>query len=578
MATGGRRIESYYAQGMLEIRSTLHLAVKLTMRTVMVVDQAGAASEGAGLWRVALPAFMVLDVIVWLILRRSDRFGLSWRLPLDATDAAFWTLSPLPPSGTSDVALFLVIPLAVEAGVRMGIRGMVVPAAVMVSTTVSVIAVDKPVQVMGIIWLAVAVLVGMAFFRYCAHLHRQAESMRQRALGAGRRRAFLAGQNHVAMGASSAVDVIEGLVPVLGRPEPGSALWQLAEGWKGQLSASTTQEAKYLQVALLEWARLHNSHPDLSGLVELRVDEGHGTTLLSAGQVAWLSRTLESMGLHGRVTVRVQTAAERLPGEELRLDVDGTTVVIPADGRPPPPPLDLAAVPYFYVASLVASWAPRPGGSVPFPLVLAGLAACGLGGVLAHRQTGDLNAKARAGLYLAVAVGTILTLAHSTARSPINPDGNPNLAGFANGVMLTAFIAGFYWDSLRAWRWLMPAAILANTAIAVALYPVPGAVDARDVMGAVVGALFPFFACRHLTSALGRVTAQHVASTRAADEEAVRTAFVDGRESVVGLVRQAGQDALAQLDRLGPQLEARLSELAALRLEEVDRRLSRLDP
>lgn len=576
MRTVGRRVESYYARGMLEIRSTLHLAVRLTMRSVMVIDQSGAASEGAGLWRVALPFFMILDVLLWLVLRRSDRFGLSWRLPLDAADAAFWTMSPLPESGSADIALYVVIPLAVEAGVRMGLRGMVVPAAVLVSTTVSVTVVDKPLQLFGVLWLGGAVLVGMAFFRYCTHLHERAETERRRALGASRRRAFLAGQNHVAMGASSAVDVIEGLVPVLGRPEPGSALWRLAQGWKGQLSASTTQEAKYLQVALLEWVRAHNAHPDLSGLVELRVDEGHGTTLLSAAQVERLRGALEGLRLRKTVTVKVSSTAERLPGEELRLDVNGTQVVIPADGRVAPPPIDPAAVTYIYIASLVAVWFLPVGGSVPVPFVAVAVGACVAGGLLAHRQTGGLEAKARRGLCLAVGVATVITLVHSTAEWPITADGNPNF-GFNAGVLLMAFSAGFYWDSLGAWRWLAPAALAVNTALAVALFPIPP-VDARSVITAIVGGLYPFFACRHLTSALGRVSAQHADSTRADDEEAVRAAYVEGRESVVSLVRQAREDALAQLERLGPQLDAGLGTLAAVRLEEVDRRLRTLDP
>jgi hypothetical protein len=577
MATGGWRLESYYARGMLEIRSTLHLAVRLTMRSIMVIDHSGAASEGTGAWRVALPLFMVLDVVVWLVLRRNDRFGLSWRLPLDAADAAFWTMSPEPASGAADFALFVVIPLAVEAGVRMGLRAMVVPAAVLVTTTAGAGVAGKPVQVMGVIWLAVAVLVGMAFFNYCAHLHERAESQRQRAVGAARRRAFLAGQNHVAMGASSAVDVIEGLVPVIGRPQPGSALWRLAEGWKGELSASTTQEAKYLQVALLEWARAHNAHPDLSGLVELHIDEGHGTTLLSAGQVEPLRRTLDGLGLRNTVTVKVLPPSERLPGDALPLDVNGTAVVVPADGRPAPAPLDLAAVPYFYVATLMGPWLLPIGGSVPVLSVAIGLVACGAGGLIAHRLSGPPRTKARRGLLLAVAVTTVMALVHSTAAHPITADGNPNL-GFGVGVLLLAFTAGFYWDALGYWRWLAPAALAGVTVLGVALFPIPSAVDARSVVGAAVGALYPFFPCRHLTSALRRVSAQHARATQDEDEDAVRAAFLEGRESVVGLVRQARLDALAQLERLGPELDARLGELAAHRLEEVDRRLRTLDP
>jgi hypothetical protein len=576
MGTGGWRIESYYARGMLEIRSSLHLAARLTMRSIMVIDTAGAASEGAGLWRVALPFFMVLDIIVWRVLRRSDRFGLAWRLPLDTADAAFWTMSPKPYSGTVEVALFVVIPLAVEAGVRMGLRGMAVPATVAASTVVAVTVAGKPVPVLPLLWLALAVLVGMAFFRYCTHLHQRAELQRQRALGAATRRAFLAGQNQVAMGASSAVDVIEGLVPVLGRPQPGSALWQLAEGWKGQLSASTTQEAKYLQVALLEWARAYNAHPDLSGLVELRIDEGHGTTLLSAGQVDRLRRTLDGLGLRGTVTVTVQPSAERLPGEELHLLVNAEAVVIAADRQTDPPPLDLAAVPYIYVATLVAAWGLPSNSALPLPLTVVGVATCAAGGLIAHRQTGGLREKGRRALWLAVAVMTVLTLLHSGARWPVTAD-DTAILGFSVGILLLAFIAGFYWASLRRWRWLVPAAAAANAALAVVLFPVSSVLTLRSVIQAVVGGMWPFFPCRRLTANLARVSAEHARSTEAEDEEAVRAAFADGRESVVGLVRQARQEAMAQLERLGPQLDAGLGELAASRLQEVDRRLSTLD-
>ncbi|HWI03834.1 MAG TPA: hypothetical protein VNT52_08425, partial [Acidimicrobiales bacterium] len=100
---------------MLEIRPTLHLAYRLTVRANQVLEHTGAASEGTGAWRVALPLFVALDITIWLILRRRDDFGLRWRLPVDALDAAFWTLSPLPASGQADLAVLVAVPLAVEA-------------------------------------------------------------------------------------------------------------------------------------------------------------------------------------------------------------------------------------------------------------------------------------------------------------------------------------------------------------------------------------------------------------------------------------------------------------------------------
>src|SRR5919199_4742528 len=127
MANGGRGVEPYYERGMLEIRSTLHLAMRLVVRLNQLLQRSGAASPGTGLWRAALPAFVALDVAEWHALRRTDRFGLSWRLPLDAFDAAFWAASPKPASGHYDWALLIAIPLGIEAGVRLGWTGLVVP-------------------------------------------------------------------------------------------------------------------------------------------------------------------------------------------------------------------------------------------------------------------------------------------------------------------------------------------------------------------------------------------------------------------------------------------------------------------
>lgn len=576
MATGGGRIDSYYARGMLEIRTTLHIVLRLVLRTNYVLEHSGAAAEGAGLlWRLALPAFVVLDLVVWRILRRDDRFGASWRLPLDSADAAFWTMSALPASGSSDLALFIAIPLAMEAGVRMGWRSMLVPAALLASTAGAGLLVGRPVSVMGFFWVALAACLGIAFFRYCRHLHARAEDERRRMLAAARRRAYLAGQNEVAMGASSAVDVIQGLVPVLGRPPPGSALARLADGWKRQLSASTAHEARYLQVALLEWERLHNAHPDLSGLVEVRVAAGQGTTLLSGPQAAQLGRLLDRMEPQGVVEIGLaDPATPRLPGQELRLDVGGHILVVPADRRARPAPFDPAPVAYLYVGTLVAAWTLPVGGSVPAGPIAIGLALCLAAGIASHRRTMRHGVRARLRVYeVAVTVATSLTVLSGFATAPLTPDGLARM-GFGVALTLLSFLGGFYWRSLGPWRWIVPAAVAANVALGVAVFPDPPALDVRTVLASVLYNVFPFLPCLHLDIAMQRAADRHSSFVETADESAERLAFLEGRESVVGLVRQARDDALSQLKALAPRLDPGIAALAAARLEEVERRLS----
>lgn len=574
MARGGGRIESYYARGMLEIRPTLHLAYRLTLRANQVLQSTGAAAEGAGLWRIALPAFVVLDVTIWHVLRRSDRFGVRWRLPLDMLDAGFWILSPLPVTGQADLAVFVAVPLAVEAGVRLGWRALVVPAGILVSTTAAGALVGRSVQTVGVAWTALGAMVGMGFFRYCRHLDGRAEAERRRFLVAAQRRAYLAGQNDVGMGASSAVDAIEGLVPVLGRPPSGSALWKLAGGWKTQLSTSTAREAKYLQVALLEWERRHNAHPDLSGLVRLHVPEGQGTTLLSVAQVGQLQRALDRLPVQGEVTVGLEDVGQpRLPGQQLRLRVADQQVVVPADRRESPSPLDPAAVAYYYVAATVAAWVSTPLGRISPRLTVAGVALCLVAGSVSHRVAVTRGRRARLGIYLgAVGVSLALTLLCGRPPIPFRPDGVPNL-GFGTALILLTFLGGYYWDSLRRWRWLVPAGIAANVLVGFLIFPGASTVSLRFLLAAVLYSLFPFFPCLHLSRTLEAAAAEHGRGLEAVDEDAERAAFLEGRESVIGLVRQAREDAMAQLRALRPQLEPGVAELAVHRLEEVDQRL-----
>jgi len=573
MAGSGRWAEAYYVRGSIEIRSTLHLSLRLGVRLNQLLQHTGGASAGTGLWRAALPLFVVLDIVSWRRLRRSDNFGLAWRLPLDAADVAFWTASPLPIGG-HDWAVLIAIPIGIEAGVRLGWRGVAVPVAIFLPSVVTAAVFDRAPGVMGFGWITLSVVMGVAFFRYCRHLDRRAEAQQAAVRAARRRRAYLAGQNRVAMGASSAVDAIEGLVPVLGRPAPGSALWQLADGWKTQLSESTAQEARYLQVVLLEWERARNRHPDLSALVELRIDEGDGTTLLTATQVGQLERILDDLALRGPVAVRLRdTGAPRLPGQDLPLVVDGRLVTVPADRRAAAPPIDPCASTYLYLATLCLIGLIPAASGMPVPAALAGMATSAVVGIVSHDRIVRHGEAARVGVFaLAILAGTVITALTAFARSPINREGDPMVG--LSALLLLSFLGGFYWTSLRGWRWLVPASMAWVLALAVAVFPAPSAMNGRALLSAVIWNVFPFFPCRHLARALAGAGTRHAVAVRLGDEDAEQAAFTDGQEWVVGLVRQARDDALGQLRAMAPQLDRGIVELAGDRLEEVDRRLT----
>ena len=183
--TGGshRRLDTYFARGILEARATLFLTVRIAMRFNQFVQPTGAAGEGAHLYRAALPAFVLLDLLVWRALRRSDSFGLAWRLPLDCADMALWATSPLPASGRYDWAILTVLPLAIEAGFRWGWRGLAVPGMAAVVAGVARSLSGRPQYLGHMSWLIIAVVMGMALFGYCRRLYDHADVEHRQRVG-----------------------------------------------------------------------------------------------------------------------------------------------------------------------------------------------------------------------------------------------------------------------------------------------------------------------------------------------------------------------------------------------------------
>lgn len=571
----GRDTDSYFGRAIVDARPTFHLTYRLGIRLVQFVALGGAAGPGAGMWRAALPLFCLLDIGIWFALLRTERFGLLLRLAMDTIDIVFWSLSPLPVSGDFGIAVQIGVPLSVEAGFRIGIWAGVVPAVEAAATVIARVIAGKAPRPITFSPLVIGVVMGMALYAYCRHLYRQSEIERSLRLSADRRRAFLAGQNAVAMGASSVVDAIEGLVPVLGRPSPGSALWELADGWKSRLGHMTSREAAYLQVTLLEWARDHNRHPDLASRVELFFEEGIGTTLLTGTQVRWLRDDFDRRNMCGATWIAlVGTASDlRNPGSVLALRVGSQEVVVPADAHRALRPLDGSVVGYLLVATFIPLMTLSTALFLPWSAAIATIGLSLGVGWWCHRRLMAYGPAARpTNVHCAVGLSLVLTTFFSvTMRHQSSVNGDPNVVSV--GLQLLALIGGAYWRDSRRIRVELGLGMTATCVLAILLHR--GPLHVRDVVMMLDWGLLLFFPVwQHIGRSLDRAQIAFAAEAEHADANTVVDAFRDGREDVLALVRRACEDAEHQLVAVTAQLAAPDADLATARLKEVSLRLN----
>lgn len=564
----------YGIQAFLVIRARFFLAYRLTLRMNQLAAPDGGASTPG--WRLVLAAFVVLDIAQWALLRRPQRFAFKTRLALDSLDIALWSLAPYGAVGRYDMAVYAAAPLAVEAGLRLRARGLVVPAVTLVVTAVVRSVLGLPVSLVPFLWLMPAVGGGVVLAHYLGRLHRRVDDEWSQRRSAEERRAFLAGQNAVAMGASSVVDGIEGVVNVLGPPPSGSVLCDFSAAWKARLYQSTAGHAVYLADALGEWSRAHNRHPDLSSRVELNLPEGFGTTLLTSDQATVLHQMLSGLELRGLVAIEPHHPAieHRPPGGSIALGVGGLLVAVPADVKRLPRAHDPGPAVFLIGSFLMLADAvgvPLPPWGVLPQLVLA--LTCSWWADRALRRRG-IAARPRVMAGAVVVAVSHTVVATLTMRSPLNAGGMPNYIVPASMDIL-GLLGGVYWQSLeRGARWILPTGVVLVPTLAWLLHPVAG-----DALYLVLqtGWLLPFLLSGlKLAPVLERGAARYAQSLASTDAAAETVAFLKGQATVIELVRQAWGEAEEQLSRVVDILPVEILDNVRRRLEEVDRRLEQL--
>jgi len=543
---------------------------RLAVRFVEAASLVAVGHDGHGLGVAAAAVCALYDVGLALALRRTGRTALPWRLALDSVDVAAWSQAI---GGSSDVASLAASPLALEAGLRFGWRGLVVPAAVGGLSTAISHAVGQPLLLAPFVWPLIGVLLAVLADRYLRLRLDRRLRVADRELEAAASRAELAGQNSVAAGADSVVDLLSRTTPLLSAGGAALLPSRLA-AWKLALAEATAGQASYLSVVVARWQRLRNSmSPDLRSDVELRCLDGAGTLLLSPAQAEGLERILDGLSLSGVETVTALSSAPA--GREQVLLVGDRRVVLAAVPKPEAPSLDLGPFALLLGAGTTLSQSPPRTDEVPIEVTVPLAAAACLLALWAYRQVDRRGHAAHTGVVLAaLALGAVdAVLATLTMQNPYTD----HLARFPFLLFLTWLgpIFVVYWRDLSQHvRWFALAGTAAVVAAGFALLPNP-----VPISHLVVAAVWPaciFLVSLRLRDMLGQDESAVAAELARRQEAAVDTAYRRGQRLVIDLVAEAAGDAGNAYREVRAELPNGVAEEFERRLAEVGTRLAAL--
>lgn len=389
-------------------------------------------------WTPALAAgSLAVDLATAAAMRRY-RLRLRHWLPLDLIQGAIWAGFVRDDTDSATAAILPGTIISAEAALRHGIFGLFVP--ILQGTLPAAVrkARGQRPRFWLSVWGLVAGLVALTFRTYERRRQRDEHRRRVQTVEARSESARLAGRNQVAVGQETVIDLLEGVAYLLENNlhAPCTAERAFMLGFRENLAEVTRRRASYLADALLSWQSEHNRHPDLSTAVELHIEPGDATILLSKTQSKLLHRGLDRLddqrALAGRRKVEVTNRREATRPEGARhLRVDGLDIYIPADkGRPPwffePAPIGLLLQGAWMAVPVLSAYEGVPP-AVGLPVPAATLAT----GAWASRHLERHGARGRRDVVLA-SFGLALSQALITTtamRKPYQPSGEMRVPG-----------------------------------------------------------------------------------------------------------------------------------------------------
>jgi hypothetical protein len=571
--------------GVAAQRSRFHLAYRLAVRSYSIMEMAKRTDDRRAV-AAASAVSVSVDVGLWWVLRHTERLLLLPRLAIDAVDTAAWARRV---DGPPEAATLPGVPLAMEAGIRVGPLAAIVPLAHIVVTTAARRRAGRSTSPTTFSWQVFGVVMGNLLSWYEQRERDATQSLYTREFDARLAAARLAGQNDVAMEADSVVDevarveyllaaVASGLVGAgrLGHPSPSVGTGRALAAWKTSLAAATSDRAAYLATVLNRWQRARYG-VDLTRDVVPVVRPGDETTIISAGQAAMLQALLDQLPLHGQVEVRVDSEESLLvPGDELRLIVDGHPLVLVADATPVIRPFDPSPLIVLSGGGWCLGMSATGHGHVPVAVTLPGaLASAGLA-AWSHRVLTRSGSEVAEAVLLAT-IG--LALAQALAATPrmrrrVDHEGAQVLPLLLT-INAAAALAGRYWHDLpRAARLRVGAAMAAAIGVSLVVFAEPIRWGGLALGLLEVGAMFA--SNNQVQVELDRDHLRLLAELTATEHEAMADALAEGQRFVVELVEATTASARVRLTDLDDQLGPGLSEEIWRRLDAAERRLAEL--
>jgi hypothetical protein len=556
----------------MRIRNQYVLWMRLGVRAWEAATVVSLGRDRHGLLVAAALGCALYDVALATLLRRGVRLPLVLRGAADCVDIAAWSLV----LGTGSVAPMAAAPLCLEIGLRYGWRGVGGPFAVGAGVVLLRMAAGRPAQLADVSlvwWTLVTAVVGAVARQY---LRRKLDRQRRLAgaeTEAAASQADLAGQNSVAAGADTVVDLLTRTAPLLAvdgaspRPSPLAA-------WKLALAQASADHASYLRVVLARWQRTWNrASPDLASYVHLTCAGESGLLLLSPHQVQALGQALDECDLRGRVTVAVPRPA--LPGRRQVLLVGDRELVVPPDPQPALRTMDVGPTAFVLATFLYL------GHSLPaleaVPLWAACPSAAAAAGLAwwSHRH---LAREGHAGYHEVIAAALLLgacdaVVSTLTMRNPY-PDGLAGVPGAVFPAWFAPLLLIYARDLSGSARVIYGGLALAVVAASFAL--LPGPVPPWQVPVALIWPAASVMMSLGLRDFLDRDAADFRAELASARAAAVASAFRRGRRLVTELAAAAAEQTRRDYAAIRTRLDGDVAAEVDRRLQEADARLTAL--